>query len=117
MQIMLMVGGVLMKIINVKRKMFRICKNAIPTTPSIQYVAPNISVPYCGSTDIAIPITNNGDGVARNFKLKIDRISQDYQISNIGAKIGVMIQIQVEFSSGWYTSRNYKFSTSSSFNF
>ena len=57
----------------------------VPTTPSIQYVTPNIVVPYCGSTNIDILITNIGDGAAKNFKLKIDTIPQDYQISNIGA--------------------------------
>ncbi|BAL80367.1 DUF7619 domain-containing protein [Caldisericum exile] len=55
-----------------------------PTVPNIQFSAPNISVPYCGSTDVTIPITNNGDGVAKNFKLKIDTIPSGYQISNFG---------------------------------
>jgi uncharacterized repeat protein (TIGR01451 family) len=57
----------------------------IPTTPDIQVTVPNISVPYCGSTDVTIPIKNNGDGVAKGFKLKIDKIPSGYQISNIGA--------------------------------
>lgn len=55
----------------------------IPTVPNIQYNPPNISVPYCGSTNVSIPITNNGDGVAKNFKLKVDTIPSGYQISNI----------------------------------
>ena len=57
----------------------------IPTTPNIVYTAPNIQVPYCGSVNVSIPITNSGDGVAKNFKLKIDTIPSGYQISNIGA--------------------------------
>ncbi|MGC8943033.1 MAG: hypothetical protein ACP5KX_02855, partial [Caldisericia bacterium] len=57
----------------------------IPTVPNIQFTAPNISVPYCGSTNVTIPITNSGNGVAKNFKLKIDTIPSGYQISNIGS--------------------------------
>lgn len=59
----------------------------IPTTPDIQFNPPNIVVPYCGSTNINIPIINNGDGLAKNFYLKIDTIPAGYQISNIGGKL------------------------------
>ncbi|MCX8094900.1 MAG: hypothetical protein N3D74_01730, partial [Caldisericia bacterium] len=56
----------------------------IPTVPNIQYTPPNIVVPYCGSTNVSIPITNNGDGVAKSFKLKVETIPSGYQISNLG---------------------------------
>ncbi|MGC8756898.1 MAG: hypothetical protein ACP5QX_00400, partial [Caldisericaceae bacterium] len=57
----------------------------IPTVPSISYTAPNISVPYCSSTNVSIPIINNGDGFAKEFKLKIDKIPSFYNISNIAS--------------------------------
>ena len=57
----------------------------IPTAPDIDYTISDISVPYCGSTNVDIPITNSGDGIAKNFKLKIDKIPDFYTISNIGS--------------------------------
>ncbi|MCD6426912.1 MAG: DUF11 domain-containing protein, partial [Caldisericaceae bacterium] len=57
----------------------------VPTTPDIDYTISDISVPYCGSASIDIPITNSGNGNADNFKLKIDKIPDFYSISNIGS--------------------------------
>ncbi len=57
----------------------------IIATPHISFNVSDISVPYCGSTDVDIPITNSGDGVAKDFKLKIDKIPDFYTISNIGS--------------------------------
>ncbi|MEF3245299.1 MAG: DUF11 domain-containing protein [Caldisericaceae bacterium] len=55
----------------------------IPTTPNISFTPANIAVPYCSSTSVLIPITNNGDGFAKEFKLKIDKIPSFYSIQNV----------------------------------
>ena len=56
----------------------------IPTVPDIQYTPPTILVPYCSSTNVSIPITNNGNGVARNFRLRVNTIPSGYNVSNVG---------------------------------
>jgi len=55
----------------------------IPTVPNISYTPPSIAVPYCGSTNVDIPITNNGNGFAKDFKIKIETFPSEYQISNV----------------------------------
>ncbi len=47
--------------------------NLIVDDPDLVFIAPEIVVPYCSSsTQVVIPITNEGDGAARNVELCVD---------------------------------------------
>lgn len=55
-------------------------------TPDLQYTGPTISVPYCGSVNVDIPLTNTGDGPGYSLQLRLANLPVAfYQISNLGA--------------------------------